>query len=117
MAAGAPHSSCGECAIGNDCLLRRAWQSSEVNGQTGQFLVATRQTIDDAFTRPRVSEHMHFHPRACALIQDFIWTRESSVDACSDEHQRLADELKVSVVRDYTDVHQTIVSSATLNAP
>jgi multiple sugar transport system substrate-binding protein len=70
-----------------------AWQSSEVNAQTGQFFVAIRQTIDDAFVRPRVGGHTHFQSRAGALIQKFIWTREGSADACLDEYQRLADEL------------------------
>jgi multiple sugar transport system substrate-binding protein len=70
-----------------------AWQSSEVNAQTGQFFVAIRQTIDDAFVRPRVGGHMRFQPRAGALIENFIWTREGSVDECLDEYQRLADQL------------------------
>lgn len=72
-----------------------AWQAAEVNAQTGQFFVATRPTIDGAFVQPRINGHNRFQLRASALIEQFIWVRESSADGCLDEFQRLVEELLV----------------------
>jgi multiple sugar transport system substrate-binding protein len=72
-----------------------AWESSSVNEQTGQFFVATRRSIEQAFVRPRVSGHRPFQPRAGALVHRFIWTQDGSAQACLEEYGRLADELLV----------------------
>ncbi len=70
-----------------------AWESSLVNDQTRQFFVTTRRSIEQAFVRPRVSGHRQFQPLAGALVHKFIWTEESSAEACLGEYARLAEEL------------------------
>jgi multiple sugar transport system substrate-binding protein len=69
-----------------------AWESSSVNETTGQFFVATRRTIEQAFVRPRVSGHRPFQPRAGQLIHRFIWTRDDSAETCLRDYARLAEE-------------------------
>jgi multiple sugar transport system substrate-binding protein len=70
-----------------------AWESSSVNDQTGQFFVATRRSIDQAFVRPRVSGHRPFQPLAGALVHGFIWGQDGSAEKCLEEYARLAQEL------------------------
>ncbi|HSD73809.1 MAG TPA: extracellular solute-binding protein [Steroidobacteraceae bacterium] len=70
-----------------------AWESSSVNEQTGQFFVATRRSIDQAFVRPRVSGHRPFQPLAGALIHGFIWGQDGSAEKCLEDYARLAQEL------------------------
>jgi multiple sugar transport system substrate-binding protein len=79
-------------AAGGQPAHAAAWQSVEVNAQTGWFFVATRQTIDGAFMQPRIKTRRRFQSRAGALIEEFIWTRATSADACLEEFQRLVDE-------------------------
>jgi multiple sugar transport system substrate-binding protein len=69
-----------------------AWESTAVNEQTGQFFVATRRTIEQAFVRPRVSGHRAFQPLAGQLIHRFIWTRDDSAETCLRDYARLTQQ-------------------------
>ena len=70
-----------------------AWESANANEQTGNFFIATRRSIEQAFVRPRVTGHRRFQPAAGELIHRFIWTEGASTDLCLDEYARLADSL------------------------
>lgn len=70
-----------------------AWESAAVNEQTGNFFMATRRSMEQAFVRPRVTGHRRFQPLAGELIHRFIWTEGQSADRCLDEFARLAELL------------------------
>jgi multiple sugar transport system substrate-binding protein len=70
-----------------------AWESPSVNEQTAGFFMATRDTIENAFVRPRVPGHRRFQPLAGQLIHDFIWSGDVSADMCLSTYNGLVDEL------------------------
>ena len=68
-----------------------AWASASVNAQTGGFFTATRETIDQAFVRPRVAGHRAFQPAAGAAIHRFLWSAGGAPETCLAEVDALAD--------------------------
>lgn len=70
-----------------------AWESALVNGQALNFFSATRETIDQAFLRPRVPGHRRFQPQAGQLIHDFIWSADTSAHKCVKACRKLMDDL------------------------
>ena len=45
-----------------------------MNAHTAGFFAATRETIDQAFMRPRVAGHRRFQPLAGELLHRCIWS-------------------------------------------
>jgi multiple sugar transport system substrate-binding protein len=70
-----------------------AWDSPDVNALVGGFFTATRETIDQAFVRPRVAGHRQFQPAAGELIHDYIWNDRQSARECLEGFEKLADSL------------------------
>lgn len=68
-----------------------AWESSAVNEPVQDFFVATRETIDRAFLRPRVTGHRRFQVLAGELVHRFIWGSGTSAAACAREFDGLVD--------------------------
>lgn len=68
-----------------------AWESSEINETVQDFFVATRETIDQAFLRPRVGGHRRFQVLAGEIVHRFIWGSETSAKACAREFDNLVD--------------------------
>ncbi len=66
-----------------------AWQSDDVNSLVQDFFVATWNTIDQAFLRPRVSGHRRFQVLAGELIHRYIWTKDISARDCMVEYDNL----------------------------
>jgi multiple sugar transport system substrate-binding protein len=69
-----------------------AWRSSEVNELVEDFFIATRQTIDQAFLRPRVPGHRRFQVLAGELVHRYIWTQQISAKECMNEYDKLIDD-------------------------
>jgi multiple sugar transport system substrate-binding protein len=67
-----------------------AWDSADVNAQAGNFFAATRDTMAQAFMRPRVAGHRRFQPAAGELIHRCIWSGALTPAACMSEYGRLA---------------------------
>jgi multiple sugar transport system substrate-binding protein len=63
-----------------------AWQSKEVNSRVDNFFIATRETIEQAFLRPRVAGHRRFQVMAGELIHRCIWTTDISARECIVEY-------------------------------
>ena len=90
----APEVQCGIYAsAGGQPGHALAWESAAVNAQTGGFFRATRLTMEDAFTRPRVAGHRRFQQLAGELIHRFVWGRDTTVESCLAEYGRLIDTL------------------------
>jgi multiple sugar transport system substrate-binding protein len=70
-----------------------AWDSPDVNAQTGDFFRSTRRTMEHAFVRPRVAGHRRFQQLAGELIHGFIWSEDMIAAACLEEYGRLVDSL------------------------
>lgn len=67
----------------------RAWESESANAQTGGFFEATRETIEQAFVRPRVPGHRLFQQLAGEAIHRFLWSQDRSAPDCMSEISRL----------------------------
>jgi len=50
-----------------------AWESEVANRQVGDFFLATRASMDQAFLRPRVPGHRRFQELAGELVHKYIW--------------------------------------------
>jgi multiple sugar transport system substrate-binding protein len=70
-----------------------AWISSAVNEQTRGFFNATRNTMEQAFVRPRVRGHRSFQPLAGELIHQFLWSRDLPAETCLSEYGQLVESL------------------------
>ena len=70
-----------------------AWQSDTANAVTGGFFRATRETMEQAFLRPRVPGHRRFQEEAGLLAHRCIWDPSESAKRCVAELDRLTDEL------------------------
>lgn len=70
-----------------------AWDSLEVNALVGGFFKSTRETMNHAFMRPRVTGHRRFQPLAGTLIHKCIWTDEMPVRECLAEFRKLVESL------------------------
>ena len=89
-----PGAQCGVYArAGGQPGHVAAWESPDVNQQTGGFFLATRSTIDHACLRPRVAGHRPFQPLAGEAIHRFIWAGGTSAETCFAEIDRLVDSL------------------------
>lgn len=69
-----------------------AWESDRANAQTGGFFRATRDTMEQAFVRPRVPGHRPFQPAAGQLVHDFLWRDGRSAGRCMQAVLRLYEE-------------------------
>jgi multiple sugar transport system substrate-binding protein len=76
-----------------------AWASPEVGALTDGFFSATRETIDQAFMRPRVAGHRPFQPLAGELLHRCIWSDDSSVNECLDGLEKLVESLLADWLR------------------
>lgn len=70
-----------------------AWDSDSANALVNNFFRATRDTMQNAFLRPRVTGHRLFQELAGELIHRFIWHTEADSEDCLVEFNRLADQL------------------------
>jgi multiple sugar transport system substrate-binding protein len=70
-----------------------AWESKLADSLVGGFFTATRETMNQAFLRPRVSGHRQFQPRAGELIHECIWADTKPAQECVSEFERLAESL------------------------
>jgi multiple sugar transport system substrate-binding protein len=70
-----------------------AWDSDSANALVDDFFRATRDTMQQAFLRPRVAGHRLFQELAGVLISQFIWQGEQSAADCLAEFNRLTDKL------------------------
>jgi multiple sugar transport system substrate-binding protein len=70
-----------------------AWESAEANSLVDNFFTATRQTIDQAFMRPRVAGHRRFQVLAGELIHRYVWRNDMTATACLAEYGRLIETL------------------------
>jgi len=70
-----------------------AWDSPSVNALVGGFFMAIRDTMEQAFMRPRVPGHRRFQVEAGLLIHDFLWRGETEPATCLDSCRALVDEL------------------------
>jgi len=68
-----------------------AWESDSANAQTGDFFRATRDTMEQAFVRPRVAGHRPFQLLAGERVHRFLWGEETDPAACIDDLRRLYD--------------------------
>jgi multiple sugar transport system substrate-binding protein len=70
-----------------------AWESKQADSLVGGFFTSTRETINQAFMRPRVSGHRRFQPLAGALIHQCIWTETMPVRECLHQFEKLTETL------------------------
>lgn len=71
-----------------------AWESAEANAQVNDFFTATRQSMEQAFPRPRVPGHRLFQELAGELIHKYIWSREiDAAGECLSSYNDLVDSL------------------------
>jgi multiple sugar transport system substrate-binding protein len=70
----------------------RAWDSDAANAQVGGFFDATRETIEQAFVRPRVPGHRLFQQKAGELVHEYLWSDRLDEGACMDRIHRLFEE-------------------------
>jgi len=70
-----------------------AWESGAANDLVDNFFLATRETMEQAFMRPRVPGHRQFQEQAGVLIHDSIWSNDSGVLLCMDRLDALTDRL------------------------
>jgi multiple sugar transport system substrate-binding protein len=68
-----------------------AWQSDAVNGLVEDFFLATRETINQAFLRPRVTGHRRFQVLAGELVYRYLWSGDISAKDCMREYDKLID--------------------------
>lgn len=70
-----------------------AWDSVAANRLVDDFFFATRETMDQAFLRPRVTGHRRFQQEAGLLIHRFIWGGDLGAAECLAGFDSLVDEL------------------------
>jgi multiple sugar transport system substrate-binding protein len=70
-----------------------AWGSVAANRLVEGFFFATRETMNQAFLRPRVSGHRRFQREAGVLIHRFIWGGKLAARECLAGFDSLVDEL------------------------
>jgi multiple sugar transport system substrate-binding protein len=70
-----------------------AWDSAAANGRVDDFFAATRDTMNQAFLRPRVTGHRRFQQEAGVLIHRFIWDGKLGAAECLAEFDCLAENL------------------------
>lgn len=70
-----------------------AWDSPAVNTRVGGFFTATRDTMEQAFMRPRVPGHRRFQVEAGLLIHDCLWREGSETATCADGCRDLVNQL------------------------
>jgi len=70
-----------------------AWDSESANDLVDNFFLATRETMDQAFMRPRVPGHRQFQEQAGVLINRCIWKKDINAAACLDTFDQLTDRL------------------------
>jgi multiple sugar transport system substrate-binding protein len=70
-----------------------AWDSGAANRLVHDFFFATRETMKQAFLRPRVTGHRRFQQEAGALIHRFIWGGDLGAGECLAGFDSLVDEL------------------------
>lgn len=68
-----------------------AWQAPHANAQVSDFFVRTRDTMEQAFVRPRVSGHRRFQPLAGELLHRYIWSSDMSADECLRSYDQLCE--------------------------
>jgi len=69
-----------------------AWDSPDANVLVGDFFSKTRETIEQAFVRPRVPGHRLFQQKAGELIHGFLWDDRIGADECMNSFQGLFEE-------------------------
>ena len=77
-----------------------AWDSPEVNALVAGFFMSTRETMNRAFLRPRVTGHRSFQPLAGELIHQCIWAEGLGVHECLSGFDRLVESLLPDWLRD-----------------
>jgi multiple sugar transport system substrate-binding protein len=70
-----------------------AWESRAANDLVDDFFFATRETMDQAFMRPRVPGHRQFQEEAGILVNRTIWDQGRDAESCLDCITELADRL------------------------
>lgn len=70
-----------------------AWDSQPANDLVDNFFFATRETMDQAFMRPRVPGHRQFQEKAGVLINQTIWKKHMDGVDCLDRVDQLAEHL------------------------
>jgi multiple sugar transport system substrate-binding protein len=70
-----------------------AWDSAGANRLVDDFFFATRDTMNQAFLRPRVPGHRRFQQEAGVLVHRFIWGGELGTAECLAEFDRLVETL------------------------
>ena len=70
-----------------------AWDSRTANDLVDNFFFATRETMNQAFQRPRVPGHRQFQEEAGILVNRYIWNRDRDAESCLDSFTGLADRL------------------------
>jgi multiple sugar transport system substrate-binding protein len=70
-----------------------AWDSAAANGLVEDFFYATRDTMNQAFLRPRVPGHRRFQEEVGVLIHRFIWGGQLRAAECLAEFDRLVETL------------------------
>jgi multiple sugar transport system substrate-binding protein len=67
---------------GGQPVRREAWESRELNAETGGFFRSIRASMDNAALHPRVPGQRCFRPRAGDLIHRFIWADDMTAREC-----------------------------------
>jgi len=70
-----------------------AWESGAANELVDNFFFATRETMDQAFLRPRVPGHRQFQEQAGVLIHRCIWKKDMDAVSCMEMFDQLTDQL------------------------
>jgi multiple sugar transport system substrate-binding protein len=70
-----------------------AWESRAANELVDNFFFATRETMDQAFMRPRVPGHRQFQEEAGVLVNQHIWHKHPDAVSCLDRFDQLIDRL------------------------
>lgn len=70
-----------------------AWDSKAANDLVDDFFFATRETMDQAFMRPRVPGHRRFQEEAGVLINQHIWSKDSDAVSCMNRFDQRIDHL------------------------
>ena len=70
-----------------------AWDSVAANRLVDGFFFATRETMNQAFLRPRVTGHRRFQQEAGLLIHRFIWGGDPGAEECLAGFDSLVEKL------------------------
>jgi multiple sugar transport system substrate-binding protein len=69
-----------------------AWDSGPANARVGGFFRDTRETIEQAFIRPRVPGHRLFQQEAGLLVHEYLWANRMDERECMDKFEQLFQE-------------------------